>query len=977
MQACFLVVPRLFGSITKLMRALLVLLLTFVALCQGQSLRSAVITTPPTYAATAYPLGDIVVKGRIHNITVQGSDRFIFDINTWTYCKVLASGLTVRCHYANDSTPSGFAEINLTGRTDIRFIYVRSATEMLEKLYVWDGDCTNPATSFQPGADGGNLSTTGNITLGGAAMSLAFLRISTNATGSVTCPIDADTTETNYLRLTFDSDTLNDTSGNSRNFSGGSVTYADSPAYPPAPRISGWSTYAPVYRMGNTVPLSSTGSFTFNGDGTPQSYLWSIVDGEDIPTITGATSASMSFPASAAGEYVVRLCITDAAAASGCVDQAIGSVQSDVNGVITGDSSEFADILGPLTRHGTNPLPWYDVAEAAGADALLANGMLTPLTGCCIHLAGTISVTSASPNHTESGFICCNPTFVGTGTSFLSTMAPGDTFFLWWDKDNDGSNTGRARVVINTVADNTHFTITDNYWTRPEALSGTMNYSKAGPDIAGYSYYAEPNNTWGAYDAQIGLARLWKRTELTKYRDGFEGACNLWWVYGLDSGWFNYKPRNSDWHSMEACAAHNHADWWDKLADNIQTALNAMKQSNYPLSAGKNDMREWSYIARAAAEMCRHYPNHAADSAAARTLWCGNLADILDNVWVSNFVTIDSTHGYWQEDLYYSNIGFPAAALGGNFGASPWRINGLNDNALVLAYKAFSESGDSTRIATVLDLLTKSANFIWDYGRADDGGLHYDVLYASKQGGVDGLNDVVIYDGGHPGGNVSVGVSGTTVTGSGTSFLTQFSCNGTDYIGITGSDTNRNVRKVASCADNTHLTLATAWPGAAVTNSVLWAKSPAATSSCGTLSIAFACETASYSSRALSADTANGFAFLYSKTGITTWKDRAQYFLGKAYGGPADGPGGFEDPAGPFADGGHTNLDDLLLSCGQNGGSRPCGESGFGAAVVQGKPYGMSAGSGDSPNAFALLFEAAIPSRTLGGARTIGGGRTF
>ncbi len=47
-------------------------------------------------------------------------------------------------------------------------------------------------------------------------------------------------------------------------------------------------------------------------------------------------------------------------------------VADDDLGVVTDDGTDFADALGPLTRHGVNPYPWYDIAEVADIEAMAA-----------------------------------------------------------------------------------------------------------------------------------------------------------------------------------------------------------------------------------------------------------------------------------------------------------------------------------------------------------------------------------------------------------------------------------------------------------------------------------------------------------------------------------------------------------------------------------------------------------------------------
>jgi hypothetical protein len=75
-------------------------------------------------------------------------------------------------------------------------------------------------------------------------------------------------------------------------------------------------------------------------------------------------------------------------------------------------------------------------------------------------------------------------------------------------------------------------------------------------------------------------------------------------------------------------------------------------------------------------------------------------------------------------------------------------------------------------------------------------------------------------------GTVSVTTNSATVTGSGTSFLSTFNCNSTDYITIhyvlSDGSTGRRTEQVAGCASNTSLTLGNAWYREGVANGVTY-----------------------------------------------------------------------------------------------------------------------------------------------------------
>ncbi len=446
--------------------------------------------------------------------------------------------------------------------------------------------------------------------------------------------------------------------------------------------------------------------------------------------------------------------------------------------------------------------------------------------------AGTASISGAAPNHVDvaTGYVCAstcgNPiTVVGTGTQWLTGTAAqklgvGDQIWVEWDADGAGSKTGRWLDQVVAVADNTHFTITGagGYWQIPVSLSGSMTIQKIGPDLAGYTLVSQPSASWNYYEALLGGIRLAAATNLDAYNNQSQAFCNLWWQYGLDHGYRGTIPRNAGYHSMIACAVKYGFNWWDGIAKVIGPASPG---SPVARDAGF-DIRETSYSTRATALMAHLYPPHTASPAATAATWCGYVTNQTTNYWLNPstsggiLTTINNGQDvYFQENLCGENCGFPAAGTppgppsGATFGTSPWRDSGLSNIALIEAQRVLKDvSGcnNPTLAASVASTIQKSAQFIWDYGRSADGGLFYNAQYLSMQGIHPG--DVIhlrpdVYD--FPGANVAV-AGGTAVTGSGNTFFTKAfaPCNGTSRISINGSASVA----VASCADDTHMTLA-------------------------------------------------------------------------------------------------------------------------------------------------------------------------
>jgi hypothetical protein len=168
-------------------------------------------------------------------------------------------------------------------------------------------------------------------------------------------------------------------------------------------------------------------------------------------------------------------------------------------------------------------------------------------------------------------------------------------------------------------------------------------------------------------------------------------------------------------------------------------------------------------------------------------------------------------------------------------------------------------------------------------------------------------------------GTVTLGQGGTIVTGVGTTFRTQFACNGTDSFTMADGMSSANswfnyglgafdtptfyTVKVASCSSNTSLTLAAAWPGTG----------------------------------------SGGTNMFYNAI----------------------------DPNWQGADGGAGNLGAILPYC--SSGALPCGDALF--VPQYGKPLGMASGAGNAPIAMAdrLGGLAAVNNRTFAVAFDLAG----
>ncbi len=467
---------------------------------------------------------------------------------------------------------------------------------------------------------------------------------------------------------------------------------------------------------------------------------------------------------------------------------------------------------------------------------------------------GTASITGTGNNTLDSatgqvcqgaGGVCGGGTFtvVGTGTHWSTgtvkqKLNVGEEYWFEWDYAGDGSNQGRFPQVIQSVVDDTHITVYGNAggWPIPVSKSSAMTIQRHGPYDYPLLFPTSSNaaSNLNFYEAGLGIIRLAQATNLQVYIDEAQSWCNLWWQYGMDHGYRIPGPRNAGWQHAMACASMFGLDWWGKQVDSAPGSGLAYSLSYFPSFINPtspinrndiplgNDIREMSYASRATALMTHVYPAHTASPSTTRTTWCGYVTNLANNMWLNPsgnggpFTTINSGQdSYWQDFLMANHIVYPAA---GNppgpsstavWGTSPWRSSGLGTIAITEMYNVLNNPSDCNNLTLAASLKTaaeQSASFIWDYGRSPNGGLYYNVQYASMQGinPADVLhNDPVNEDGGA----FNITVSGTSVTtGTGTGSLARrfAPCNGTSRIVINGGAPIA----VNSCPTSNSLTLA-------------------------------------------------------------------------------------------------------------------------------------------------------------------------
>jgi hypothetical protein len=788
------------------------------------------------------------IEFRLENVqpstTVLSNGGGVGNLN----CRTDPDGF-LTCAQGGDGTPDGIPGPQLPTGQDVRARFQRDGSGLTYTFEAWSGDCSHYYQRKFRITNGGSLPLSGTWTVG-PAVNVGFLRGYSELDTAGDCPVDAPSAAADLFDFLFEGNSTKDRSGNHYTLSipglksgascGVAPCFAVSASYPPSASISGWTTTKPVFIAGTPFQLSGANSFSssYPGTGAPASYQWSQIDGPAQATISGDAVATITAPEP--GQYMFQLTVGDTTANTGSVSQIVGVVLTGSANTVIQTNPEFTLALGEVAPLGSSGWPWYDATVSADVD-LLSPLMRAPPT--VRPDSGTLfaPVGPGAPNLINGqGQIQAQQYggvwWQGNRTNFTQADV-GGRIALIWDADGNKTNQGRRVLYISQVIDTTHIVSSDYYLPEPAAAFSNaqgLSWGRLGADYGPYNSSDQSSFILNFYEAGLGVGRLYAATGLSTYRDQFHAFCDNWWRWALNSGYASPIPRNSGLHFMIACAEDRSyrapPNLWQGIARVTQSMAGYVptvaggKPAYNPTSQvvkGAPDVREMSYILRPTALLARTYGRRGGNPSP----WCGYLANQLRNYWIADAAAPANApspnYAYWEENLFANNVSYVAASIpagdpNGHFGTSPWRSAGLPALALIYSYYAVSEAepcADSTLANALFNpadgtgLIPSVANYIWDYGRAPDGGVFYAEGYATDTGNMLGWT---VYNAFPSNGSISVTSGSAAVVGSGSYFMAQFGpCDGSTQIAIESAN-----YPVAGCPDNTHLTLGSPYTGA-------------------------------------------------------------------------------------------------------------------------------------------------------------------
>lgn len=286
--------------------------------------------------------------------------------------------------------------------------------------------------------------------------------------------------------------------------------------------MKSWNPPAPVcnagpqqtFRAGADFAAQLDGSGSSSQDGGELSYSWVQLSGPSQVQWANRFTARPTVTGLMAGTYVFQLTVKESAHQFTTCTVKHGAVATtDSGAVITGDSAADT-LMGPLTRLGANPWPWFDNREQASADLQLAAMDEQYPAWWDAPGPGTVTVTAGS-----DGIEGADTTFTTTfcqGPGEPQAPKPNAMIAVWYETGIPGQ-TGRRMSAVAGCVDDTHMTVGEAW------DGGTI------PAGSGFRYSADDASTH--YATNWG----WGEAELPgNYGDNVAGYYALYYRSGID-----------------------------------------------------------------------------------------------------------------------------------------------------------------------------------------------------------------------------------------------------------------------------------------------------------------------------------------------------------------------------------------------------------------------------------------------------------
>jgi hypothetical protein len=901
----------------------LVLLLSPVLLNASQSLSAGRGSGTQPTGAPYSSLNNFRIQFRLHGgWSYTGGLQGPFGTTAWSVNILGANGIQLTSWYDGGVSVG----IPVTAGTDVICRFQRFSTNKLI------GESWNAQTGAYLGSVTISVPTPGTpndsgsvVVVGSVNGALAYLRAYSTTVPVGTPP--SNTFDGNLYDYEFEGNGTDQAGRANLNIT--SAAFAATPVYAPNACFNQWPALN-TFRAGEALSLDASCSFT-STDNATLSYFWQGLSGPMIGTFSSRSASSSSFTAGLAGPYRVQLTVTDSNSLSSSTVASVGAVATDPNYVvITGLPSAMDNLIGPVVMMGKSPWKYWDLASLSTANSVanaFANSQQQLVLGAA--LSGTVTTGFAG-----------SVELIGTGTHFTTETGVGQQLITAWDS-SDGPGSGRYLDTVTSIIDDTHLTLQNNGVNFPAPAAAKVYHVPPdnSPTFSLSSYTSTAGGTfWNFYDSALTQYRLWVRTGDPAHLTSARMFADLNWTWMIDHGFAYGFPRGSSIQGQFLRALDGHPDRFPGLYAWMQfQQLNQnWNRPQFCINGGGCDTREAGYVQWGLSNGAKSDPDPT------RHAWyCGQ-----QNTLTSQWNGVQTPQGYFQENVYAGNQGYPYAPFQTTpfiqYGASPWRgqilVKALQSNYESLNDTTAQGCNNTSLASSTLTAIRNAIDFAWNYGRdsntasAGYRGPFYDDEYPSNAQSATFM----------PGGSVTATLSSTSVTGSGTRFKTGglLKCDGvSDYIGFGNAATNTGqgvVYKVTACASDTALTISPAFGSQLETaNDVAdfrWSYAPA-------YNVGYNCPGLSKfcppnGDRDLAKFNAGTTAWLYHQTGNSVYKTEADEWMASIAGGPDSGPTAstaidqFGGPgSGPNSDGYVVDMIAASLDCGAPN-PPPCVQSG-------------------------------------------------
>lgn len=607
----------------------------------------------------------------------------------------------------------------------------------------------------------------------------------------------------------------------------------------------------------------------------------------------------------------------------------------------TGLSAIQNNLLGPLTPTGSNPWTFGDAAEQAVIDNMAPAAIAgAPTLGSA--LSGTVSWTAGTQT-------------IATTANLTSALSGISYIVLAWNTV-DGNGTGRQICAISGV---TSTTVTCNANLFAPTSSGITAYILSStPDAHGCTFMCwtagQPTVSWDYYGAGFGIYRWHYRvgSSDTTYLSYARQYADIYWQWVIDHGYsYPYPRAEGALLSQFFRALEGHTERLPGLYLVVQSAVNNFGQ--FIQFCPFCDAREGGYALWSdaiGAKVDTDPTRHAGYCSALTTyspFWLTILqpdGSIGENAYAENTSFVDAVKAFMGPPFIYQG--------------TPWRV-AIDSRAMETSYESLNDTSSQgcnnpSIAANVLTAVTN--NIIWqhNYGRDTvDRGTFYEINSQSQdQNSVGGT------------GTATGTVGSAAIVGVGTNWKTSNACTTTPYIGFQTSG-ERQVYKIASCADDTHLTL--------TTNYGLFSEmsgfsgvginfAPSATGGCN--SSATYCF-GNAGDRNLTRTQCGAWGWLYNQTLNPTYQAWTNECLSATLGGPTAGMTSAATAqtknlpcSGPDCDGFINDMVASAVNCLASGNIAPCMQNIIGVYANLGKNFGEAWGAPGIDNALAWRISA-------------------